>query len=82
METVCIALFKGIGELQRLNFSCMLQRLAGMEICMDNFCKRRAEYFRCFLAIVYTECGPWKASFIQEKLACLAEVASVTKQIL
>ena len=58
METVCIALFKVIGELQRLNFSCMLQHLAGMEICMEIFCKRRAEYLRCFLVIVYTECGP------------------------
>ena len=46
---------------------------------MDNSCKRRAEYLRRSLVIVYTERGQWQASFIREKSACLAEV-SVTEQ--
>ena len=57
------------------------QRLAGMDKCVDNSCKRRAEYLRRSLVIVYTERGQWQASFIREKSACLAEV-SVTEQTL
>ena len=50
-------------------------RLAGMDGCVDNSCKRRAEYLRHSLVIVCRECGQWQTSFIQEKLACLAEVS-------
>ena len=57
------------------------ERLAGMDKCVDKSCKRRAEYLRRSLVIVYTERGQWQASFIREKLACLAEV-SVSEQIL
>ena len=57
------------------------QRLAGMDERVDNSCKRRAEYLRRSLIIVYTERGQWQASFIREKSACLAEV-SVTEHIL
>ena len=59
----------------------MPQCLAGMDEHMDNSCKRRAEYLRRSLVIVYTECGRWQVSFIWEKSACLVEV-SVTEQIL
>ena len=50
-------------------------RLAGMDLCMDNSCKRRAEYLHCSLVIICTECGQWQASFIRGKSACLAEVS-------
>ena len=56
------------------------QRLAGMDECMDNSCKQRAEYLRRSLVIVCRERGQWQASFIREKSACLMEV-SVTEQI-
>ena len=55
------------------------QRLAGMDERVDNSCKRRAEYLH--RSLVCRERGQWQASFIREKLACLAEV-SVTEQIL
>ena len=55
------------------------QRLAGMGECMDNSCKRRAEYLHRSLVIIHTERGQWQASFLREKSACLAEV-SVTEQ--
>ena len=57
------------------------QRLPRMDDCMDNFCKRRAEYLCRSLVIVYRERGQWQASFMLEKSACLAEV-SVTEHIL
>ena len=57
------------------------QRLAGMDECMDNSCKRRAEHLCRSLIIVSSERGQWQASFIREKPACLAKV-SVTDQIL
>ena len=57
------------------------QRLAGMDECMDNSCKRRAEYLHRSLIIVCRERGQWQGSFIREKSACLTEV-SVTEQIL
>ena len=56
------------------------QHLAGMDERVDNSCKRRAEYVRCSLVIVYTERGRWQVFFIWEKSACLAEV-SVTEHI-
>ena len=56
------------------------QRLAGMDERVDNSCKRRAEYLRRSLIIVYTERGQWQASFIREKSVCLA--VSVTEHIL
>ena len=59
----------------------MPQRLAGMDECVDNSCKRRVEYLHRSLVIVCRECGQRQASFIREKLACLAEV-SVTEHIL
>ena len=55
--------------------------VAGMDERVDNSCKRRAEYVRRSLIIVYRERGQWQASFVREKSACLAEV-SVTEQIL
>ena len=82
--TVCIASVKAIGELQRERWkdcgSYAPQRLAGMGKCVDNSCKQRAEYLHRSLVIVHRECGQWQASFIWEKLACLAKV-SVTEQI-
>ena len=48
---------------------------------MDKSCKRRAEYLRCSLVMVYTERGQWQESFIWEKSACLVEI-SVTEHIL
>ena len=57
------------------------QCLAGMDDCVDNSCKRRAEYLRCSLIIVYTERSQWQASITWEKSACLVEV-SVTEHIL
>ena len=57
------------------------QRLAGMDERVDNSCKRRAQYLRRSLIIVCRERSQWQASFVSEKLACLAEV-SVTEQIL
>ena len=57
------------------------KRLAGMDECVDNSCKPRAEYLRCSLIIVHTEHSQWQASFIREKLVCLTQV-SVTEQVL
>ena len=48
--------------------------LAGVDECVDNSCKRRAEYLRCSLVIVHTEHSQWQASSIREKSVCLAEV--------
>ena len=59
----------------------MLQCLAGMDECMDNSCKQRAEYLRRSLVIIYTERDEWQASFIWETSVCFAEV-SVTEHIL
>ena len=59
----------------------VLQCLAGIDECVDNFCKQRAEYLRRSLVIVCRERGQWQASFVQEKSTCLAEV-SVTEQTL
>ena len=56
------------------------QRLAGMDKCMDNSCKRRAEYLHRSLVIVYMERSRWQASFIWGKSACFTEV-SVTEHI-
>jgi len=59
----------------------VLQCFAGIHEHVENSCKRRPEYLCRSFVIVYTERGQWHASFIQEKLAYLAEV-SVTEQIL
>ena len=53
----------------------------GMDKCMDNSCKWRAEYLCHSLVIVCTERGQWQASFTWEKLVSLVEVG-VTEQIL
>ena len=55
--------------------------IAGMDEHVDNSCKQRAEYLRCSLVIVCSERGQWQASFIREKLTCLAEV-NVAERIL
>ena len=57
------------------------QCLAGMNECVDNSCKQRAEYLRRSLIIVCRERGQWQPSFIREKLVCFTEV-SVMEQIL
>ena len=63
--TVCIAAFEVIGELQREDcVSHVPKCLAGMDECVDNSCKRRAEYFRHSLIIVHTQCSQWQAAFI------------------
>ena len=72
--TVCNASFEVISELQRETFSWNGQ-------CVDNSCKRRAEYLCCSLVIVCRECGQWQSPFIWEKSVCPAEV-SVTEHIL
>ena len=51
-----------------------------MDECMDNFCKRRAEYLRRSLVIVHTQCSQWQAAFMRE-VGVLAEI-SVTEQVL
>ena len=55
------------------------QRLAGMDECMDNFCKQRAECLHHSFVIVHTERGQWQASFKQEKSARLADFTKISK---
>ena len=58
MVTVCIALFKVIGELQRKRLrQSHVQCLAGIHERLDNSCKRRADYPRHSFIIVHTERG-------------------------
>ena len=52
----------------------MPQCLAGIDDCVDNSCKQRAEYLCRSLVIIYTEHDQWQASFIWEK--CLVKVSS------
>ena len=51
-----------------------------MDECVDNFCKRRAEYLRRSLVIVHTRFSQWQAAFMRE-VGVLAEI-SVTEQVL
>ena len=63
--TVCIALFKVIGELQKgTGLHQSRAEVFSWDERVDNSCKQRAEYLRCSFVIVHTEHNQWQASFI------------------
>ena len=69
---VCIVSFKVIDELQRKDcISHMLQRLAGIDECVDNFCKWKVEVLPC-----HCTHGVWfvTSTFHMEQVNCLVDI--------
>ena len=59
----------------------MLQRLAGIDEGMNNFCKQQAESFHGFIVVIHIKRSQWHLLSKRSQSACLAKV-SVTKQLL